>query len=85
MSKRKLRIATTDVDHLVSNLRGEVGEVITSWLLLRRLMTESSRLSSDDPVKDGENRELATLNLMKERFRDDLVARLSELAEEKIG
>ena len=85
MSKRKLRIAKTDVDHLVSNLRGEIGEVITSWLLLRRLMTESARLSSDDPVKDGENRELATLNLMKERFRDDLVARLSELAEEKIG
>ena len=85
MSKKKLRIAKTDVDHLVSNLRGETGEVITTWLLLRQLMTECSQLSSDDPDKDGENRQLATLSLMKDRFRDDLVARLSELAEEKIG
>jgi hypothetical protein len=35
MSKHKLRIHNTQLDNLISNLRGEIGEVITSWILLR--------------------------------------------------
>lgn len=30
MSKLKLRIKNTDLDNLVSNLRGEVGEIVTT-------------------------------------------------------
>ena len=33
MSKPKLRVKNTQLDNLISNLRGEVGEIITSWVL----------------------------------------------------
>lgn len=85
MSRKKLRVTKTDADYLVSNLRGEVGEVVTTWLLLRQLMAESSRLSSEDPAKDIQNRQLAFLRLLSGKLENELVARLSELAEEKIG
>jgi hypothetical protein len=85
VSKKKLRVAKTDTGHLVSNLRGEVGEVVTTWLLLRQLMAESSRLSSGEPARDLENRQLSFLRLLSDRLGDERVARLSELAEEKIG
>ena len=39
MSREKLRIHNTDLDNLVSNLRGEVGEIISSWGLMRDLLT----------------------------------------------
>lgn len=85
MSWKKLRVTKTDAGHLVSNLRGEVGEVVTTWLLLRQLMAESSRLSTEDPAKNLQNRQLSFLRLLSDKLRDELVARLSELAEEKIG
>lgn len=85
MSRKKLRVAKTDANHLVSNLRGEVGEVVTTWLLLRQLMAESSRLASEDPARELENRQLCFLQLLSDKLQDELVARLSELAEEKIG
>ena len=85
MSRRKLRVAKTDAENLVSNLRGEIGEVITTWLLMHQLMGECSSLSSDDPVKDLQNRQLSFLKLLADKLRDELVARLSELAEPKVG
>ena len=38
MSNKKLRIANTETDNLVSNLRGEIAEVVTSWILMQRFM-----------------------------------------------
>jgi hypothetical protein len=85
MSNKKLKIARTDADNLVSNLRGEVGEVITTWLLMRHFMNAGARLTSGDIEKDLRNRDLLLVNLLADKLRDELVGRLSELAEEKVG
>jgi len=78
-------VARTGTDVLVANLRGELGEALTTWLLLRHFMASASKLQSDDPAADLKNRELAFLWLLKGKLRDELIARLSELPDEKIG
>jgi hypothetical protein len=84
MSK-KLRIHTTDTDNLVSNLRGEVGEIIFTWVLMRDLMVQANKLRTSDLKKDLNNPHLITLEILVDKLSDEIVARLSELAEPKIG
>jgi hypothetical protein len=85
MSKQKLRIHNTDTDNLVSNLRGEVGEIIVTWILLRQTMVQANNLKSPT-LSDGLSQpELVTPDILSNKLRDEIVARLSELAEQKIG
>jgi len=85
MSHPKLRIIRTQLDNLVSNLRGEVGEIITTWTMLRFLMTEERRLSSNDIASDMKNQNLAFISVLRDKMHDEIIARLSELANAKIG
>jgi len=85
MGNKKLRVINTEADNLVSNLRGEVGEVVTTWLLMRHFMTSAVRLQTGDVTKDFGNPDLAFLYVLRDKLEDELVARLSELAEERIG
>lgn len=85
MADERLKMIRTDADVLMGNLRGQVGELVTTWLLLRHFMSASTKLRSDDPGKDLANRELTFLWLLTEKLRNDLIGRLSELADEKIG
>jgi hypothetical protein len=85
MSKQKLRVKNTQLDNLISNLRGEVGEVVTSWVLLRHMMARARELSSDDVAKDMANENLTFVQMLRNKLSDEIVARLSELAERKIG
>ena len=66
MSRQKLRIKNTRLDNLISNLRGEVGEIITSWVLLRHMMARESELISDDVAKDLANENLAFVSLLNQ-------------------
>jgi hypothetical protein len=85
VSKQKLRVKNTNLDNLISNLRAEVGEIITSWVLLRHMMASQRELSSDDFAKDLANENLAFVSMLRTKLADEIVARLSELAEVKIG
>ena len=85
MSRLKLRIENTKLDNLICNLRGEVGEIITSWVLLRHLMATQRGMFSDDPAQDMANESLSFISMLREKLSDEIVARLSELAEPKIG
>lgn len=85
MSRKKLRILNTELDNLISNLRGEVGEIIQSWVLMRSLMAKRTHLQTNDVKKDMENEELTLINILVDKLRDEIVARLSELAEKKVG
>lgn len=85
MADERLRVLETAADVLVANLRGEIGEVLTTWLLLRHFMAAASKLQSADPAKDLLNKDLAFLWLLKEKLENELIARLSELADKKIG
>jgi len=81
----KLRVHNTLLDNLISNLRGEVGEVITSWVLLRDMMARQAALSTDDIAKDMRNESLTVVTMLRSKLDDEIVARLSELAECKVG
>jgi len=85
MSRQKLRIKNTQLNNLISNLRGEVGEIITSWVLLRQMMAQQRELMSEDIAKDLANQDLVFVNLLSDKLADEIVGRLSELAEPKIG
>jgi hypothetical protein len=85
MSDPRLRVLRTELDNLVSNLRGEVGEIIATWTMLRFLMTEERRLSTSDIAKDMLNHNLAFISTLRHKMHDETVARLSELADAKIG
>ena len=85
MSKHKLKIHRTDVDNLISNLRGEIGEIVSSWVLYKDLMLAIYKTRSSDPLENIKNPGLNRLFVLTEKLADDIVARLSELAERKIG
>jgi hypothetical protein len=85
MPPNKHRLHNTQTDNLISNLRGEVGEVISTWVLARGLMAEAAALRTGEIEKDFENKTLATLHVLEDKLTDEIVARLSELAERKIG
>ncbi len=85
MSNKKLRIHNTDIDNLISNLRGEDGEIISTWVMMRGFMAQAARLRTNDILKDLENAQLVTLDTLKDKLEDEIVSRLAELAEEKVG
>ena len=85
MSNKKLRINNTETDNLISNLRGEIGEIINTWVLARNIMVEANELKTSDPAEDIENPRLAILNTIIDKLEDEIVAKLSELSEQKIG
>jgi hypothetical protein len=91
MSRKKLRIKNTQLDNLVSNLRGEVGEIITTWTMFRRLMAGANALRSkhenveEQFREDLRNEDLKFLDCLKDKLSDEIVARLSELSEPSIG
>ena len=85
MGRQQLRVKNTELDNLTSNLRGEVGELITTWVVMRHLLAKAHGLQSDDFAKDLADQNLAFLNFLTDKLSDELVARLSELAEPKVG
>ena len=85
MAHEQLRIARTDRDVLVSNLRGEVGSAITTWVMLRHFIAQAAGLRSPDPQQDIGKRDLAFLEILIQKLEDELVAKMAELGDEKIG
>lgn len=85
MSKEKLRVARTETDNLISNLRGEIGEIITTWIIMRHFMKQKDHLASGDIKKDLGNEQITFLDLLEDKLSDEMVARLSEIAENKMG
>jgi len=85
MGTKKLRIHNTETDNLISNLRGEVGEVVFAWVLMRSLMIQSAELQTQDMLKDLENPQLSVLDALADKLDDEIIARLAELAEDKVG
>lgn len=85
MSHKQLRIHKTDLDNLISNLRGEVGEIISTWILMRIIMGEANNLRTSDIEKDLANSRLSLLDNLIDKLSDEIIARLSELAEQKVG
>ena len=85
MSRQKLLVKNTQLDNLISNLRGEVGDKITSWVLLRHMMARERQLTSNDFAKDLANENLTFVSMLRTKLADEIVGRLSELADVKTG
>jgi hypothetical protein len=85
MSNWKSKLHNTELTNLVSNLRSEVGDVIFTWVLLSKLAAQASGLRTSDPEKDLENQRLTMLDSLTDKLSDELVARLSELGQKKVG
>lgn len=84
MADQRLRIKNTNRDALIGNIRGEVGEAITNWILLRHLIAASKALETDDISVDMQNSDLAFIYALKGRIKDDLILTLAGLAERKL-
>ncbi|HKZ54401.1 MAG TPA: hypothetical protein VJ123_02895 [Anaerolineales bacterium] len=85
MASKKLRTHRTDTDNLVSNLRGEIGDIVTTWVLYRTVRAQAARQASGDLEKDLADRSLAALHMVADKLRDALIAQLSELGQKKVG
>jgi len=84
MADQRLRVKNTNQDALIGNVRGEVGEAITNWILLRQLIVASKTLETGNITDDLKNSDLAFINALKERIKDDLILTLAGLAECKV-
>jgi len=78
-------VQRTAADVLVGNLRGQVGETVTTWILLRHFTASAAKLQTSDVAADIANKDLQLLWLLKGKLADELTARLSELGDRKIG
>ena len=85
MAHEQLRISRTNQDVLIANVRCQVGESITTWVMLRYTMAQAAVVRSPDPTKDIGNRELAYLDILIQKLQDELIAKLAELGDEKVG
>ncbi len=85
MSRQKLRIYNTDLNNLVSNLHGEIGEIVFSWTLMRDLLTQARQRRGAPDIDELSDAQLNTLHALADKLEDEVVERLSELAEPKIG
>lgn len=85
MAHEQLRVSKTDQDVLIANVRCEVGESITTWVMLWHAMAQAATIRSPDPTKYIGNRELAYLDILVQKLQDELIAKLAELGEEKVG
>src|SRR6266700_642112 len=85
MGSEKLKVFNTQADNLMANLRGEIAEVVTAWILMRQFMASGTRRSTVNVAEDFNNPDLTYVYLLKDKLEDELVARLSELAEKKAG
>lgn len=84
MADQRLRIKNTNQDALIGNVRGEVGEAITNWILLQHLIGASKALETNDISIDMKNSDLAFIYALKDRIKDDLILTLAGLAERKV-
>jgi hypothetical protein len=75
----------TDPEKLVSLLRSEIGEIIQSWIVLNIYDFKASELQTDNIAHDMQNKNLLLINLVRDKFRDDIISRLSELSSSKHG
>jgi hypothetical protein len=69
----------------MANLRGEVGEIIFSWILYHYLRAQAAPLRTDDQTEITRNSFLFFLDALMEKLEDEIAARLSELAQDKVG
>ncbi|WP_027125404.1 hypothetical protein [Gelidibacter mesophilus] len=59
----------TETENVISNLRGEVGEIIQSWTLMRDFYVLSNELQTDNLMENRTNQELNKINLIKKKFK----------------
>jgi hypothetical protein len=75
----------TEPEKLISMLRAEIGEIIQSWIDLKIYTAKAIELQTDNLQDDIYNQHLILINLVRSKFRDDLVSRLSELSSSGYG
>jgi len=75
MSRKKIRAHQTDTGNLISNLRGEIGEIITSWVLYKDLMLGIHKIKSPDPSENINNPGMNRMFTLTDKLFDDIVAR----------
>lgn len=78
-------IKDTDPDVLVSHLRAEIGYIIDSWILYRHYKLASQQLQTADISADMKNPNLNLCYLVLEKFRNDIISRVAEVADKKVG
>ena len=59
--------------------------MITSWVLLRHMMAQQGKFSTDDIAKDMRDESLTFVTMLRSKLADEILALLSELAECKVG
>jgi hypothetical protein len=85
MSRSKQKLHNTELDNLISNLRGEVGEILLTWLLYIKLKKTARYLYTPDIEKDLRDPDIAFFEILAEKLENEIVSRLSELSEQEIG
>jgi hypothetical protein len=73
-------IGMSEATKIHVQVRGEVGEVIHSWCLMRHFMAVRAKEYTGDLEKDMENQNLWFLSALVDKLESEIVSRLSELA-----
>jgi len=84
MSRKKKEVAI-DIDLILTNTRGEIGDLILNWVLIQ----DSYKIVSD-AKRDQEDYSLdfkptSWFEIIQDKLIDDTISRISELSESKIS
>lgn len=85
MTTSKSKLSPEQIEVLVTHLRGEVGEIVTSWTFMREYIVQLSASNSGADKLDLQNPAHSRLMYLRAKFADDIIGRLSELAQQKKG
>ena len=77
------KLKQIEPEKLLSTLRGQVGEVIQTYIVMRYFQALSSKLETTDHLANFKNQELTINYIVVGKLRDDIIARLSELSTKK--
>lgn len=79
------KFVKTNTENLISNLRGELGEIIVSWILMRDFIMISNKIRPADLKEQMQNKDINRIKIIIEKFKNDTISRLSELGQDKVG
>ena len=81
MSKAQHKLNSTETDNLISNLHGEVGDILLTWLILIKIIRNANRLRKGDLLQDFQDPGLVLLEILIDKVMINDESRLFEAVE----
>jgi hypothetical protein len=82
---RKVRLVETSIDLILTNIRGEIGDLILNWVLIQDSNQITNSAKNDKDEMSFDFKPITWFEIIRDKLIDDTISRLSELSESKVA